>query len=350
MDTMTSISTLLRAHLARPVAFATLMFSSAAMAQTFAPRCDMGELSTIPLTFTSDLRPLIEADINGKPVSAMLNIGSAQTIILNKKTLERLDIKVRYVTSTRFQESLNLNNNVVPDGDFMPTGTFVVNEGLSAFVDQFAFGPTKLSDSFFLVEDFIDDTFGARIGAGDLLRTDLEVALDSGYIKHFRPEGCFREHLAYWDPEAVAVPISVDLLKRDPRPIFRVVINGKEVWALLSTATPHSYFPASLANRLGLKTTAAGATREEPVPGHGKDKPVWSVPVAQMSIGGLDVKDFKVRLMDLPHSGQILVLGTDFLHRHRVYIAMSQRKVYFSTIKNPIMKHGAVEVIPQPAE
>lgn len=347
---MTSISTSLRTRLARPVAFAALIFSSAAMAQSLPSSCNMGELSTIPLTFSSDLRPLIEANVNGKPVSAMVNIGSAQTIILNKKTLERLDIKVRHVTSTQFQESRNLTTNFLPQGDFTPSGMFIVREGLNAFVDHFSFGRTKLSDSWFQVEDFTDDTYGARIGAGDLLQTDLEVALDSGYLKHFRPEGCFREHLAYWDPEAVAVPISVDLLRRDPRPIFRVLINGKEVWALLSTATPHSYFPASAAKRLGLKTTAAGATREEPVPGHGQDKPVWNVPIGQMSVGGLEVKDFKVRLMDLPHSGEILVLGTDFLHRHRTYIAMSQRQIYFSTVKNPIMKHGAVEVIPQPAK
>ncbi|WP_306394384.1 pepsin/retropepsin-like aspartic protease family protein [Telluria beijingensis] len=347
---MTSISTSLRSGLARSIAFAALMFSSAAMAQSLPASCDMGELSTIPLAFTNDLRPLMEATINGKPVSAVVNIGSAQTIILNKKTLERLDIKVRHVTSTQFQESRSLTTNFVPQNNITPSGMFIVREGLNVFVEQLSVGRTELKDSWFLVEDFMDDTFGARVGAGNLLQTDLEVSLDSGYLKYFKPDGCFREHLAYWDPEAVAVPINVDLYKRDPRPIFKVLINGKEVWALLSTATPHSYFPASAAARLNLAPTTAGATREEPLPGHGRDKPVWSVPVEQMSVGGLDVTDFKVRLMDLPHSGEILVLGTDFLHRHRVYIAMSQRLVYFSTIKNPIMKRGSVEVIPRPTE
>lgn len=339
-----------RPRLARTVAFAVLMLSSAAMAQSPAASCDIGELSTTPLTFTSDLRPLMQATINGKPVSAVVNIGSAQNIILNKKTLNRLDIKVRHVTSTQFQESRSLTTNIVPQNNITPSGMFIVREGLSVFVDQLSVGQTRLSDSWFLVEDFIDDTFGARIGAGNLLQTDLEVALDSGYLKQFKPEGCFKEHLAYWDPEAVAVPINVDLHKRDPRPLFRVVINGKEVWALLSTATPHSYIPSSVAGRLGLAATAAGAMREEPLPGHGQDKPVWSVPVGQMSVGGLAVKDFKVRLIDLPHSGEILVLGTDFLHRHRVYIAMSQRQVYFSAVKNPIMKRGSVEVIARPTE
>ncbi len=310
----------------------------------------MGELATVPLTFTADLRPIMEANLNGAPIPAVVNIGSAQNIVLNKKTLDRLGIKVRHVTSTRFEDHKNGTINYVPDGNFLPSGVFVVTEGVNAFVDHADFGRTKLRDSWYLVEDFMDDAFGARVGAGNLLQTDLEVALDEGYLKHFNPEGCSSQHLAYWDPKAVAVPIRVDLWKRDPRPVFSVNINGKEVWALLSTATPYSYLPASAAGPLGLKPGATGATQEAPLPGDGSDKPVWSVPVGQMSIGGLEVKDFKIRLMELPHSGGLLVLGTDFLHRHRTYIAMSQRQVYFSAVKNPILKHGSVDVVPHPAK
>lgn len=308
----------------------------------------MGESVTVPLTFTNDLRPVMNASLNGTAIPAVVNIGSAQTIVLNKKTLDRLGIKVRHVTSTTFQESRSGTTNSVPLGNFIPSGHFIVKEGVTTFVEDASFGRSKLKDSWYLVEDFMDDTFSARVGAGNLLQTDLEIALDEGYLKHFNPSGCFREHLAYWDPDAVAVPIRVDLWKRDPRPVFSMLINGKEVWALLSTATPYSYLPASAAAQLGLTPTAAGATREDPLPGHGADQPVWSVPVEQMSIGGLEVKDFRVRLMDLPHAGALLVLGTDFLHRHRTYIALSQRQVYFSAVKNPILKRGAVDVIPQP--
>jgi len=54
--------------------------------------------------------------------------------------------------------------------------------------------------------------------------------------------------------------------------------------------------------------------------------------------------------MDLPHSGEILVLGADFLHRHHVYIARAQNKIYFSAIQTPrAVKRGSVEVIGTPA-
>lgn len=346
---MTRIYATLPARLAAPILLTALLSSSPAIAQSPAASCDMGELSTTPLTFTSDLRPVMSASLNGTAIPAVVNIGSAQTIVLNKKTLDRLGIKVRHVTSTQFHDNRHPTTTFIPRGDFMPSGMFIVKEGVTTFVDDASFGRTRLKDSWYLVEDFMDDTFSARVGAGNLLQTDLEIALDEGYLKHFNPSGCFREHLAYWDPNAIAVPIDVDPWKRDPRPVFRMLINGKQVWALLSTATPHSYLPASVAAQLGLTPTAAGATREDPLPGDGADKPVWSVPVDHMSIGGMEVKDFKVRLMDLPHSGALLVLGTDFLHRHRTYIAMSQRQVYFSAVKNPILKRGTVDVVPQPA-
>lgn len=331
-------------RIVRQSAFATLLLSCAATAQTFPASCDTGELATVPLTFTDDQRPLIDASINGHTVPAMLNLGSAQTTVLNKKTLDRFGVPVRQVTSTAYRDEKDGRGNV------LPTDQVVVKEGMMAVLKDYSAARTEGKNMSFIVEDFIDDAFGARIGAGNLLQTDLELALDAGYLKYFKPDGCFREHLAYWDAKAVAVPIRVDVWKRDPRPVFSVLINGKETFALLSTATPHSYIPASAAARLGLTPTAPGATQEEPLPGHGRDKPVWNVPVEQMAVGGLAVKDFNLRLMDLPYSGELVVLGADFLHRYRVYIAMSQGQVYFSPIGTQTPKRGSVEVIPQPLD
>ncbi|MGH8854649.1 MAG: aspartyl protease family protein, partial [Telluria sp.] len=227
-------------------------------------------------------------------------------------------------------------------------GVDIVRDLSLASIKDFSFGPARREDATYFVEDFMDDSYGVRIGAGILLKTDLEVALDAGYLKLFKPKGCFREHLAYWDPQAVSVPAVVDLYKRDPRIVFRVKIGGAEVGALLSTATPHSYLPRSTAERLGLTAGSPGATREDPLPGHDASRPVWKVPVPLLSIGALEVRDVDLRVMDLPQSSEILVLGADFLHRHRVYIAMSQTRIYFSPIATPrVLKRGSVKVIPQ---
>lgn len=338
---MISFSFALNIGLLGPITVAALTFSSAAMAQSLSASCDMGELVTIPLNFTEDMRPVAEAGINGVTVPAMIHIGSAQGAILNKKTLDRLGIPVREVLSTQFayDGDSSISNN--------PTAKRVMHRVNYSVVDNFSFGATALTGKSYLVEDFLDDSFGMRLGAASLLQNDIELALDAGYLKSFKPDGCATSHLAYWDPEAVSVSTIYDPLQREPRPVFTVNVNGQDIKAMLSTATPHSYIPKAAAERLGLTPGSPGAQQEEPIPGHAADNPVWNVPVAQFSIGSLAVKNFNVRLMDLRHTGEVLILGADFLHRHRVYMAMSQTKIYFSPIESPrILKEGSVEVIP----
>lgn len=297
----------------------------------------MREQAHFPLTFTEDMRPVGQATINGSTVPAVLSSGAAESIVLNQKVLERLGIPMR--SSTGFMNASDERN---------PTGVDIVRNVTHASVKDLSIGPVKKKGGTYPVEEFMDDTYGLRVGAGTLLQSDLEIALDAGYIKSFKPDGCFRAHLAYWDPQATVVTALVDPWQRDPRIIFKVAVNGKSTWAMLSTATPHSYMPRRAAERLGLSANSPGATREDPLPGHGQDKPVWKIPLPSMSIGTLDVKDVDLRLADLPHEGEIMVLGSDFLQRHRVYIAMSQKQIYFSPIQTPrALKRGVVEVIPQ---
>jgi len=298
--------------------------------------CSMNEQWTLPLTYTEDMRPVAQAQINGKPVSVMLTTGDAKSIVFNKKVLDQLGVPMRQ--STGFMADEDERN---------PHGVDIVETVTLGKVDSFSFGVYKNKNAEYFVEDFMDDTYGVRIGANTLLKTDIEIALDAGHLKAFRPDGCMREHMAYWDPKAVAVPTMSDPFNRDRRFVFMVRINGTNVRALLSTGTPQTYVPLATAARLGLTPRSAGATREDPLPGHGADKPVWKVPVPQLSVGALDVKDMDVRLVDLPHAGDFLILGTDFLHRYRVYMAKSQNLVYFSPIASPrTLKRGSVNVIP----
>lgn len=315
-----------------------LACASAAHSNPLPAGCDRGEQGRMPLTFTEDLRPIGKASINGESVPVMLSTGAPESVVLNKKVLERLGIAVR--TSSGFMAAQDARN---------PTGQDIIRDNVQhAMLKEFSFGRAKSQDVEYMVEDFMDDSFGVRLGARSLLQADLEIALDEGHLKFFKPAGCFKEHLAYWDPDAVPVTARADPWQRDPRFVFSVRIGGKDVWALLSTATPYSYLPKAVATRLGLTPESPGAVREEPLPGQDADQPVWKVPVAQMAIGALEVKNIDLRVMDLPHSGEIMVLGADFLHRHRVYMARDQKLVYFSPIKQPkVWKRGSVKVIPQ---
>lgn len=319
---------------------AGLAASQAALANPLPPGCEMREQAHMPLTFTDDLRPVGEATINGHAVPAMLSTGDAESIILNKKVLQRLGIAVRSSTSRLdAEDERNPHKGVDKYVDIS-----------HATVNELSISQTKGKSGSYKAEDFMDDTYGLRVGAGTLLQTDLEIALDAGYLKSFIPKACIQAHLAYWDPQAVSVLAMGDPWKRDTRVVFTALIGGKPIHALLSTATPHSYLPKAAAVRLGLTQDSPSAIPEASLPGHDPDKPVWKVPVPQMSIGTLEVKDLDLRLMDLAYEGGMLVLGVDFLHRHRVYISMEQKRIYFSPITTPrILKRGSVRIIPQAA-
>lgn len=335
---MRSISARLRSALLFSVACAGLIPQMAA-ANSLPAGCEMRVLANIPLSVQDDLRPIGEARINGHTVSAMLSTGAGESLVLNKKVLQQLGIAVRS-TSSKLDAEDHRNPHKWVD---------MYVDISHASINELSIGELEKQSGSYQVEDFMDDTYGVRVGAGMLLANDLEIALDAGYLKMFSPNGCAQGHLAYWDPEAVSVLAVGDPWKRDTRLVFTALVGGKPILAMLSTATPHSYLPKAAAVRLGLTPDTPGATREAPLPGDNPDKPVWKVPMPPMSIGALEVKNLDLRLMDLAREAEILVLGADFLHRHRVYISRGQRLIYFSPVAKPrALRRGAVQVISPP--
>lgn len=294
----------------------------AALASSLPAGCDMAELATVPLEIGDDTVPIAELRVNGHAVPALLDTGLQFATSLDKQTLEGFGVNIRTMDST-----------------------YAGIQVMSALMDHVAFGPTEYKKSWFVVNDLKNEGVGAKIGANFLFRTDVEISLADRYLKFFKPKGCLRAPLAYWDAATRSVPFTIDSLKKDMRPWFKVRINGQDISAVISTSSPHSYMDLFTAQRMGLRTDAEGAMRLAPVKGwYDRKQEVWSVSVAELSIGELKVKDFSMRLMNLDLSGEALILGTDFLSRHRVYVAMSQNRIYFSPVS---AKPAPAEPIPQ---
>jgi predicted aspartyl protease len=281
----------------------------AAAAQPLPAGCDRGELATLPLTLSESGVPIVEARINGQPVPAELDSGQQQATHLDRQTVERLGIKVQ--TADTNYARVQIQN---------------------ALIDRLAVGPMEVAKGWFHVDEL--QRVGVRVGANLLFRHDVEIALAAGYLRFFKPSGCYRAHLAYWEPKAAAVPFQKDQQRRDLRPWFKVRINGKDIDAVISTLDQHSYIDLYTARRMGLDPDAPGAAEERSVKSwYDRVQRVWRVPVPQMSIGGMQVNDFNLRLFNMDRSGEMLVLGLDFLKRHRVYVAMSQNRIYFTPVE-----------------
>lgn len=295
---------------------------AAAAAQPLPAGCERGELATLPLTLAETGVPVVEARINGEAVRAEIDTGQQHATHLDRQTVERLGIKVQ--TADTNYARVQIQN---------------------ALIDRLALGPMEVTKGWFNVDEL--QRVGVRVGANLLFRHDVEIALAGGYLRFFKPSGCFRAHLAYWEPKAVVLPFQNDPQRRDRRPWFKVRINGKDIDAVISTLDYHSYIDLYTARRLGLDPDAPGAMEEQSVKSwYDRVQRVWRVPVPQMSIGSLQVNDFNLRLFNMDRSGEMLVLGLDFLKRHRVYVAMSQNRIYFTPVEAPAVGSGMQAALP----
>ena len=270
------------------------------------PACVVGESTVLPITFAGrDEGPTIPGTINGRPASVLVDTASEATL-LNRPALEKLGIHVRS-SETNY------------------AGVDI----LMANVANVTVGPISARGWFSVLESKND--IGVNLGANYLSRHDLEIWWANKQVKFSRPQGCRQTFLAMWDPNAHVVPFETHQYRKDLRAWFKVRINGKDVDAIFATAHPYSILDLHTAARLGITPEAPGAVEVGVATGwREKSHTVWRVPVEDMSIGGYKVQDASIRLMDLTLSGEMMVLGADFLRNHRVLISMSQRRLYIS--------------------
>lgn len=290
-----------RLALATSLALSLLTMTAAARA------CDMNELANLPVSFYGrDQLPVIPATIDDHPTMVLLDIGATEAT-LNKSTLEQMGIRIQSTTTN------------LPGADL-----------LTAYASKLMVG-AKQSKGWFPVADLYAPEIGVQGGTRLLLRTDLEISLADKHVKFFRPSDCRKTSLAYWDPKAYVVPFDAEFGNSEGRPWFKVSINGHQVNAIVSPSAPHSYLDSFAAARMGITPQSPGAVELESVTGwRGEKQPVWLVPTKELTIGNYTMQDFKLRIINLTLSGEMLVLGADFLRTHRVLLSVNQRRMYFS--------------------
>ncbi len=212
------------------------------------------------------------------------------------------------------------------------TTNYVGVDVLSVLTDKVTVGAVARSGEF-IVLDKKTDMYDGQVGGTMLLRNDLELAFADGYMKQSSPRGCIRTFLATWDPKATVVPFTTNSQHNDLRPFFWVSVNGTRVHATIATDWAETAIDAKTAARLGLTPTMTGAQEDGEVTGwRDKQQKVSKVP-ADIAIGDYQVKQATVRIFDMDLSGEVMVLGADFLRANRVLISMSQRKLYITPVK-----------------
>jgi len=304
---MTNQSGLLRSSRAILGAVLALAFSSGC---AHAQSCKLGEQTVVPLTLAGAAGyPLIPVTVDGQSAHVLLETDSRVTL-LNRAPLEKLGIPIRKVETTYTVDMMAVQ----------------LSRFSAAGID------TK---GYFSVIDSDSDILGS-LGMNYFNRRDMELWLANKEMRLSRPSGCRKAFLASWDPQAHVVDVEIDQSLRDWRPWFKVRINGTDVNAIIATSSPYSYLDLHTAARLGIKPDSPGVAQSgEVISWRDKTMKVWRAPVTEMSIGKYKVPNPRLYLFDMTLSGEMMVLGLDFLRNHRVLISMSQRRLYISHLGGP---------------
>lgn len=323
------------------------------------PHCIYMRLDELPVDMRGGLAT-VNGTVNGSSTPMLVDTGAKHTE-LSLQEAEKLGLNLGHTTLTEI------------DATGKEEAVYETNVG------DVALGKNRWGRSQLEVTQILREADGAIAGADIVLggyRRDIEFSLSSSEIKFFVPSGCENAFLAYWDDNASTAPIAA-WSGNDPRLLVTVEVNGHQMTALIDSGSPNSVLTLEAAARAGITPQSAGVTEINGGEGtkyHGK---AWLASFNSFTIGGETIKrpQFAIadlwgsvpaasqsdlqsglRLMSIAGKGGAggsnpgkdavqpkraeaidadrpdMLLGVDFLRAHRVLLAISQQKMYFSYV------------------
>ncbi len=302
----------------------------------------------LPVTM-SDLRPLVPVTINGVPLYLIVDSGAFFSV-LSAAAAERL----RLPHDARSVELEGVAGSATAS---------------ATTVRQFEFAGSTLSNVRFLVGG-TDPGGGAAglLGQNVLHLTDVEYDFANGVIRLMRAEDCGRSSLAYWargTPYSVidiapVIAVSAPTRRRRgltaERPTEPVIdgvtgtayLNGVKIRVLFDTGSEHSLLTLGSAARAGVKPGGNGVESAGSSFGIGRGgTALWIGQFESFRIGGEQTLHTRLRFGAIHLGGGAdMLLGADFFLSHRIYMANSQNKLYFTYNGGPVfnLTGGAAEV------
>lgn len=303
--------------------------------------CKMVQIAELPIRFVHG-KLIVDGAINGQKVGIMLDTGSTNTV-MPRPTAIRLELSRQKALGYRMF-------GVGGETDVELT-----------VVDELKIGEAKVTWHRMLVagEHEFGDDVAVLLGEDFFHQVDVEFDLAHNAVRLFRPTDCDGVSLAYWAPKTASQVAMEPIYDAQPRVVLPVLINGNPVRATLDSGAGASVLDKPEAARLGVAQEAASMASGTAT-GMGPKSVDWQrVPLQSFAIGDELIKDTAIEVAEVfrgatytPTGSNLrrqvegttgMLLGADFLRAHRVLIAHSQEKVYFSYIGGPVFLTRAPE-------
>jgi tetratricopeptide (TPR) repeat protein/predicted aspartyl protease len=281
--------------------------------------CKLDKFAALPVTMT-DLRPLVAVKINDVDAVFLADSGAFYSQMSAAKAAE-----------------FGLRPGPAPYG-LTVSGIGGEESVKLASVRHFTVAGATLTNKEFLVGGSeLGNESAGLIGQNILGYADTDYDLANGVINLIAPRDCGNRELAYWSP---TLPSTLDLLEEGqifPTAKSTAYINGVRVRVLFDTGAWKSILSLDAAKRAGIDIKGPGVTPAGLTGGIGRRRvESWIAPVDVFKIGDEEVKHTRLRVAATTIDGVDMLLGADFFLSHHVYIAKSQRKIYFTYNGGPV--------------
>jgi Aspartyl protease len=322
------------------------MITSLSSAAPAAAACQLLQVAELDVTVQNNT-PVVPVTIDGQSVQMILDTSYSRTQ-MSRSAARDLHLKLKPSVIAFYG----------PDG--------VVDGADMASVRDFTFAGATTHQFSFYVTGQVASTGNVVgvIGEDILSHFDIEFDLRSSKVRFFVPKDCKGDQVAYWTHDYFVVDLSHT--RETDLPLFDVMLNGQKVLATFSSGTPQSAVTTQAVQTSGIKPESAvqAAGTVQGVTG----KPINSSVVVfpSLTIGQETLQNAKLRIAgpfsrygmerfesQLEHHAFVepdLEIGGDFFLAHRIYLARSQKKIYFTYNGGPIFQTAAPSTSPPPSD
>jgi tetratricopeptide (TPR) repeat protein/predicted aspartyl protease len=284
--------------------------------------CKVGLVGELPVTM-EDLRPLVHAAINGTDEVFVADSGAFYSMLTPAAAVElHLPVKpapIDYVTGFNGLARVSMTT----------AKTFTIFK-VDVHNVEFLVGGNDLRHG--AVGLLGQNVF--RIG-------DVEYDLANGVIRILKPQGnCGKSSLAYW-ANSKGLPysyIDIDFADRfHPHTMGTAYVNGNRIRVMFDTGAGASILALSAAKRAGVTPDSPGVRPGGNSTGVGSGSVrTWIAPFASFKIGDEEIRNTHLRVGDERQTDFDMLIGPDFFLSHRILVASSQNRLYFTYNGGPV--------------
>ncbi|TMH70182.1 MAG: hypothetical protein E6H57_08115 [Betaproteobacteria bacterium] len=277
-------------------------------------------------------RLIVGGAINGQEIGILFDTGTNRSVLLRAAA-----------------DRLSLTRHEAPGNRFYGIGGETHAE--YAVVDELKLGGAARKNWRVLVVGERDwgREYALLLGYDFFEQVDIEFDLSNNAVRLFQPQECGDVPLAYWaSGGAGVVKLEVDNVK--PGILVTVKLNGKPLLAEIDTGARSSILSRLMAASVGVTPQTPGAVAAGRSGGLGAERPdQWIGAFESFSIGDELIRNPDIRFTSLEITGsetgsrlatqrelREMLLGLDFLRAHRVYVAHSQGRLYFTYAGGPV--------------